>query len=197
MMLYSICYLDEVHSKEEEIDRENALTVEFIRQITILRIGNQQIIDELKNEYLQSIENLKNEHRSQLNELRNEYQRSIDDFKKEHQQHIDHLEKQKLIFQTKISKILSYLYEKKDSSFIDKIFEFKTDDFALKEMIISASVDNIYASFFTGCSLLTQITIPASVIKIENRAFEGCISLTKIEIPSSVQNIGEYSFKGC
>lgn len=86
----------------------------------------------------------------------------------------------------------------------------------------TASVDEIGASAFEGCTALNEVELPKGLLSIGNNAFAGCTSLESVDfnanealtelptylfkdcaslssivIPKSVTRIGAYSFSGC
>lgn len=62
---------------------------------------------------------------------------------------------------------------------------------------IPASVTEINASVFRGCTALERVTLQNGVEHIGSHCFQNCSSLTSIYIPSSVTNIGASNFQGC
>ena len=57
-----------------------------------------------------------------------------------------------------------------------------------------ASVKNIEASAFKGCTALKEVVIPSSVKEIEHSAFRDCHALSKLTISNGVKSIGEKAF---
>ena len=92
-----------------------------------------------------------------------------------------------VIFGDKVSKIPSFLFYIRDSSYRPNI----------KSVTIGNSVSSIGEYAFAGCDLLTSITIPDSVTSIGDYAFSDCTSLTSITIPDSVTSIGASAFNYC
>ena len=68
---------------------------------------------------------------------------------------------------------------------------------SLVTISIPASVTEINASVFRGCTALESVTFHDGVEHIGSHCFQNCSSLTSIVIPSSVTNIGENTFVGC
>ena len=62
---------------------------------------------------------------------------------------------------------------------------------------IPASVTNIGANAFGGCTGLASVAIPDSVTNIGAGAFENCMGLTTVTIPNSVMSIGSDAFTAC
>ena len=62
---------------------------------------------------------------------------------------------------------------------------------------VPATVTNIAADAFMGCSNLRGLTLPSSLINIGDNAFYGCTSLTTLTLPVGVTNIGTNVFYGC
>ena len=67
----------------------------------------------------------------------------------------------------------------------------------LEEVIIPASVNEIYYDAFMNCVVLNRIEIPDGVEIIGNFAFCGCANMESASIPSSVVSIGTSAFKYC
>ena len=61
----------------------------------------------------------------------------------------------------------------------------------------SVGLNYVGASWFDGCSNLSNIVLPSTIANIENDAFKGCSALTEIEIPAGVETIGGDAFTGC
>lgn len=63
------------------------------------------------------------------------------------------------------------------------------------EISVPASVTEIGAGAFRGCTMLNKVTLSEGLKKIETSAFSGCLSLDVIKIPESVEKIGSDAFK--
>ena len=68
---------------------------------------------------------------------------------------------------------------------------------SLTSIVIPASVENIYASAFRGCTALETVTLADGVEFIGSSSFQNCSSLTAITIPASVTTLGASVFVGC
>lgn len=75
----------------------------------------------------------------------------------------------------------------------------------LRTIIISADIETIRDSAFSGCSSLTSINLPNSLKNIGgpdssglgSNAFSNCSSLTDITIPNTVTSLGNGTFSNC
>lgn len=81
------------------------------------------------------------------------------------------------------------------------VFRIKYNVFKDKKDISSvsfgASVKNIGAHAFSGCTGLTDLSIPNQVKIIESRAFNNCTNLQRVKIGKNVTHIGYGAFAGC
>lgn len=90
---------------------------------------------------------------------------------------------------------------------------------SLKSFDIPATIKDVPAGMFNGCTALETVTInnkpakigdyafantalksfdvPASVTAIGSRSFQGCSSLESIVLPEGIKNIGTYAFSNC
>ncbi len=60
-----------------------------------------------------------------------------------------------------------------------------------------ASVTNIGAMAFQGCTALTLAVLPAGTKSLPVGLFQGCVGLVSVTIPTSVTNIGSMAFANC
>ena len=65
---------------------------------------------------------------------------------------------------------------------------------ALEEVTLPASLEEIGFSAFDNCTSLEEIQLPASLRVIENRGFAKCESLTRIILPGTVDTLGMLRF---
>lgn len=81
-----------------------------------------------------------------------------------------------------------------------KIFlaDYYRENKEITEITIPASVEEIEAYAFYGCTNLQKVTFAGNkCVKIGQGAFNGCSSLTSITIPAVVTQISPYTFKDC
>ena len=72
-----------------------------------------------------------------------------------------------------------------------------TDDIALKEVKLPASLKDLGANTFRNCVSLTEIRLPETVTGIGSSAFENCLSLKEITLPDGAVRLSEKAFRGC
>lgn len=109
-----------------------------------------------------------------------------------------------------IDKFEKAINEKKDAPWKDifnrviipeKVCEIWYDAFRNDKSIISvnfpASVKQIQARAFWGCTNLKKITFNEGLKSLEIFAFSGCENLSYVELPSSLEEINAHAFDGC
>lgn len=64
-------------------------------------------------------------------------------------------------------------------------------------VVLPETTEEISASAFSRCSLITSLTLPESLTTIGDEAFYRCTSLTTLAIPDAVTSIGENAFYRC
>ena len=57
--------------------------------------------------------------------------------------------------------------------------------------------ETVLGSAFKGCTALASIELPDSIKKISLRAFEGCTALKTVTLPKNTETVEEYAFFGC
>ena len=67
----------------------------------------------------------------------------------------------------------------------------------LSNLTIANGIARIGSNGFFNCIKLSSIKIPTSVLKIGDSAFESCINLEKIVFDEGVQEIGNWAFYNC
>ncbi len=65
------------------------------------------------------------------------------------------------------------------------------------KITIPASITEIGAGAFSGCTSITTIELPAAIEVIPTNAFSGCIYLESFTVPANVKEIGDSAFQGC
>ena len=68
------------------------------------------------------------------------------------------------------------------------------NDYYLKYIALSPSMETITESFASGCNGLERISLPNSITSIDNYAFNYCGSLVELLIPEGIQSIGMDAF---
>lgn len=62
---------------------------------------------------------------------------------------------------------------------------------------VPATVTEIGAKAFGGCTYLTAVALPSGLTEIAADLFSGCTQLAKCDIPEGVTTIGSYAFNNC
>ena len=68
---------------------------------------------------------------------------------------------------------------------------------AIKSVVISDEITNIFESAFSGCTNLKSVQLGNGITSIDRQAFSGCSRLESITFPDSVTMIGELAFQSC
>ena len=67
----------------------------------------------------------------------------------------------------------------------------------MRNIELPATITDIGARTFSGCSELQYINLPVGIKTIDASAFLNCTNLTNLVVPSGADSLGENAFKGC
>ena len=73
----------------------------------------------------------------------------------------------------------------------------QADPPALRAVTLPATLKEIGADAFYGCTYLTAADIPEGVTAIGSAAFAGCLSLERVTLPDTLTRLGKCAFDGC
>lgn len=79
---------------------------------------------------------------------------------------------------------------------VTKIPDYAFASSNITAVVFPASLEEIGAGAFSGCTAITKIDLPSAIETIGAKAFEGCSSVSSVDL-KSVESIGADAFKGC
>ena len=70
-------------------------------------------------------------------------------------------------------------------------------DSGLREVIISAGIQDLRGGIFMWCENLKEVTLPEGLTRLPYNTFKGCTSLERVTLPSTLQELDPTAFASC